>query len=120
MIASKVTTVLLVLLVLWLARDVLIVAAQKTGAQTALRNAQTKLDALQKEHRVLEKTIGYLKNPRYLEREARAKLNFKAVEEKVAFIYRDTTPEKVASGSHEGEYGGLAKIKNWLYDMFRR
>lgn len=116
-LTSKITAVILVLLALWLARGAIFIAVQKAGVELVLSGMRTKLETLKKEHETLEKTVSYLRDKSYLEREARLKLNFKAIGEKVAFIYRETTPDTVASGSADVEQGGLEKIKNWLYNL---
>ncbi len=116
---SKITTAALVLVILWLSRSAFIIAAQKAGVTKVLHDVRAKLQTLTQERETLEKDIASLRSSSYLAREARLKLNVKAIGEKVAFIYRDAAGEQPASASFQGGSDTLEKIKNWLYNMLR-
>ncbi len=77
---------------------------------------EAKINDLESDNSYLEKVVGYLKNPSFLQKEARLKLNYKASEEKVAFIYPD---ESAKAGSASGNFNKqLAQMPNyvkWVY-----
>ncbi len=114
---SKITTVALLLVIVWLGRGVLVVAAQKAGVTKALHDVQARVQGLEQQRTDLQEGIARLANPSYLEREAREKLNLKGADERVAYILQAPVPERLASSSATPSDSELEKAKQWLYNL---
>lgn len=80
----------------------------------ALHGAQQRVAQAEAEKTRLEKFIAYFKSPNFLERQARAKLNYKSPEEEVAFVFRD--PNKtLADNTKNSSENAPNYIKWWYY-----
>jgi cell division protein FtsB len=71
----------------------------KTVSQE-VKNLDKKIVETEKELSELEKLSNYFKNPAYLEREARLKLNYKRPGENVVFVYRNQSLQNQAENSN--------------------
>lgn len=118
-LSSKIFTVVAVLVVLWFGVRALDLGTQKAALNREVSELQTKIDTLKNDNEVLQKFISFTHDADFLAREARRRLNFRAADEHVAFVY--PSEEKTASSSGgSSDEPFLAKIKNWLYDTFRK
>lgn len=96
LLKSKVTLVVLAVLVAWLGLSALNVGSQRERLQAALREVEQKIRNTERSNEFLAKFSGYLESESYLEKQARLKLNYKAPDEEVFFVYRggaDAPPE---------------------------
>jgi len=78
--------------------------AQQT-ADRQVRELEAKISDVQRENNKLESVRGQYQNPAYLEKQARAKLNYKAPDETVVFVYPD---DKKPGSSDSG-----VSLPNW-------
>ena len=86
---------------------------------SSIEELKVKIDPLKNDNEVLQKFISFTHDADFLAREARRRLNFRASDEHVAFVY--PSEEKTASSSADSSKEPfLAKIKNWLYDVFQK
>lgn len=89
---------------------------QKTAQQVS--NVNTKISTLEKDNTMAQQVLEYLKNPEYLAKEVRLKLNFKAADEQVAYVYQEEkNPAAASVVTDDHPTSLLAKIKNWLYNL---
>lgn len=118
-LSSKIFTVVAVLVVLWFGVRALDLGTQKAALNREVSELKVKIDTLKNDNEVLQKFISFTHDAGFLAREARRRLNFRAADEHVAFVY--PSEEKTASSSDDSSGDSfLAKIKNWLYDTFRK
>lgn len=83
----------------WLGFAFIKIKLQDNIVNKEVKGLEAKVENMESDNSYLENIIGYLKNPSFLEKEARLKLNYKAPEENVAFIYPDVNTGKGVSGS---------------------
>lgn len=77
---------------------------------------EAKISDLESDNSYIERVIGYLKNPSFLQKEARLKLNYKAFEEKVAFIYQDESAKAgSASDNFDKQLVQMPNYLKWVY-----
>lgn len=118
-LSSKIFTVVAVLVVLWFGVRALDLGTQKAALNREVSELQTKIDTLKKDNAVLQKFISFTHDADFLAREARRRLNFRAADEHVAFVY--PSEDKLASSSADSSQESfLVKVKDWLYDVFRK
>ncbi len=80
-------------------------------------NLQQKIDEANRNLAELEKSKEYFKNPAYLERQARIKLNFKKPDEKVVFVYKNPynqSPDELAQTLADRSRGFWQKLWDYL------
>lgn len=117
---SKILSVVLVGVVAWLGIGVVHVYQQRKQTDQQVANVRAKMEILQKENDALKKILGYLKNPEYLAREARLKLNLIKPDEQVAYVYpeeKKPIPTPVVKNNEDQSL--LEKIKDWWYHLIR-
>jgi cell division protein FtsB len=117
---SKILTGILIVIVAWLGIGVWNVHHQKEETDQQVLNIRTKIENLEKENSTIKKILGYLKNPEYLAREARLRLNYKQPDESVAYIYpeeKKASPTPVVKKPESQSV--LEKIKDWWYHLIR-
>ena len=117
---SKIVSILLLIGVGWLSLSAFNIHDQKERAKEQLSNIEAKIETLKQENLDAEKLLGYLKNPEYLARQVRAKLNFKSADEEVAYVYLEDEKTASASSSPEVKPSFLDRAKDWLHDLFSR
>ena len=79
-------------------------------------NIESKIAGIKRDNASIEKYIKNFENPEFLEKEARLRLNYKALGEEVVFVYRDANPQK-ASASEDTSSKNLPNYKklwHWL------
>ena len=74
-------------------------------------NLDQKIAEVEKELSDLKKLGDYLKNPAYLEREARLKLNYKRPGENVVFVYRNQSLQNQVGNSNSTKPSPV--LPNW-------
>lgn len=113
-------TVLLAAVALWFGLRAVDVGTQKAALNREVSELQTKIKSLQENNQTLQRVISFIHDPDFLAREARRRLNFRAADEKVAFVYPDESKTASAASADSSDESILAKIKNWLYDAFQK
>ncbi len=115
---SKIFSAGLVLLIAWLSLSAYQIRLEKDETDTQVANVEAKIKILEQNNESIRQYLEYLKSPEFLARQARLKLNYKAADEQVAYVYRD---EKEVEPHREEiqEPNILVKIKNWLYNLVR-
>ncbi len=119
-LGSKFATIILLVLVVWLGAAALDVRSQRERVGRELGDLRNKIAALEDQNESLRRFLEYAKDPVFLEKEARLKLNYKAPDEQVAFVYRneDVQPASKAE-DFQGEKKMLETVKQWLRNIFR-
>ena len=102
----------LILIIGWLSLSFIKIKLQSDIVNKEVGDLETKIGGLEESNSSLDKLIGYLKHPSFLDKEARLKLNYKSADEEVAFVYPDLNP-KTSSGSPDTREL-LAKMPNYL------
>lgn len=113
---SKYLSVIIIAGIGWLGFSFIKIKIQENLVNKEVESLEAKISNLEDDNSYMEKIISYLKNPLFLQKEARLKLNYKAYEEKVAFVYPDESA-KAGSGSNNFDKQ-LAQIPNymkWVY-----
>ena len=111
---SKLFSVGLLAVFAWLLLSSIDLIDRDRSVREEVRNLEQKIVSVEEDNAELEKQVGYLENPAFLEREARLRLNYKAPDEVVVFVYPDDSPQR----SSKSFYEDLAKMENykkWLY-----
>src|SRR3989344_1542622 len=96
-INSKILTVPLLFLSVWILFSVISVEMKKDEIKKEEANIESKMTSIKRDNASLEKYIKNFENPEFLEKEARLRLNYKASGEEVAFVHRDTNSQKSSS-----------------------
>lgn len=78
--------VLLTLILLFVGRELYLFYGRKSYLGAELGSVNAELDKLRSENRNLEADASYYADPKNLEKEARAQLNYKAPEEKMIIV----------------------------------
>ncbi len=113
-INSKIFSALLLIVLVWLGFSSLNLTIKDRAMRDEAMRLEGKIEMVKKENSNFEKYISYMHNPSFLEREARLRLNYKAPDEQVAFIYRDNSSKK-ASRSFEDELANMKNYQKWWY-----
>ncbi len=112
---SKVFTALASVLVLWLTLSSINLNSQRGIVDREVKNIETKIEEVQDDADYLNKFLVYFKTPAFLEKEARLKLNYKAYDEEVVFIYKDKNTKKTSDSiSFEELLGRMPNYKKWF------
>jgi len=110
----------MVLLVAWLTLSFIKIKLHKNIVNKEVVELEEKIKGFESNNSFLERFIGYMTNPSYLEKEARLKLNYKAPGEEVVFIYPDENGANASSASADFNKQ-LAQMPNylkWVYYLF--
>jgi len=114
---SKITSIILLVGIGWLSFSAWNIHGQKEKAGEQVSNIRGKIEALEKNNAYVEKLLEYMKNPEYIARQVRAKLNYKAADEEVAYVYLEEAKKATETPREEGQRL-VAKVKDWLYNLF--
>jgi len=82
----------------WLTLSFIKIKLHENIVNKEVEELRLKISNLEKSNNLIEKFIVYMSNPSFIERQARIKLNYKAQDEEVVFIYPDNSA-KVSSPS---------------------
>jgi len=112
---SKIFTVLMGVIVLWLTFSSIDLNSQKDVVGREVKNVENKIKEVQKDTDYLNKFSAYFQSSAFLEKEARLKLNYKAQEEEVVFIYKDNNIKKESNSiSFEDLLSKMPNYKKWV------
>lgn len=111
---SKILTVLLSILSVWVLFSVFSVEIEKDKVKKEERNVEAKIENVKQGNDLLEKYIKGFENPSFLEKEARLRLNYKKQGEEVVFVYRDLG-SGTTSASKEFSLKSLSNYKKWWW-----
>ena len=117
---SKLTTVALVALALWLGVVSLDAWVVGQPVRDELAGLEGKIKSAEDDHERLTRFIGLADSPSFLEKQARQNLNYKNPGEKVVFVYSELGT--LASASADGSAGGANApnyVKWWRYILGR-
>ncbi|MBI2068853.1 MAG: hypothetical protein HYT67_02000 [Candidatus Yanofskybacteria bacterium] len=109
---SKWFSLLLIVLVGCLVFYLLGLNVRRAEFQQAVSDVEQKIQEAERGKTYLEKFIAYFKSSRFLEKQARIKLNYKSPDEEVVFVFRDSNKTKTNSGSWLLE---APNYKRWWY-----
>jgi cell division protein FtsB len=87
----KITTVALLFLVALLGSSVWHARLGRTGIKNQVKDLEAKISRIEKENEYLEQLEDYHQSSLYLEKQARARLNYKSEGENVVFVYPKTS-----------------------------
>jgi len=108
---SKWLAVIIIAGIGWFGLSLIRVGVQKGMVIKEVRGLEAKIQNLEKDNSNLKKFVEYVKNPWFVEKEARLKLNFKAPGEEVVFVYPDSG---FPNPSPDDFQKRLARIPNWM------
>ena len=115
---SKILTVLILFLSIWILFSVISVEVNKGVAKKEEAAVENKIIGIKRDNELLERSIENFRNSSFLEKEARIRLNYKLPGEEVVFVYRDMDSQK-ASSAEEFSPKDLLKYKKWRHYLFR-
>jgi len=111
---SKWTVALLIPIIGWLSLSFIKIKLQSDIVNKEVGDLEAKIQDLEDSNSSLDKLIGYLKHPSFLDKEARLKLNYKSAGEEVAFVYSDTNTNPKTSSSSSDSNNQLTNISNYI------
>ncbi len=111
---SKILTVLLSLVSIWVLFSVISVEVNKSVVKKEEAAVENKIIGIKRDNELLERPIEDFRNPSFLEKEARIRLGYKLPGEEVVFVYRDKDSQK-ASSAEEFSPKDLLKYRKWRY-----
>lgn len=109
---SKIFTLLLSVLSVWILFSVISAEIQKAEVKKEETAVQTKITGMKQDNDMLGIYIKSFENKEFLEKEARFRLNYKLPGEEVVLVHRDTNSQK-ASPSEELSLEGMPIYKKW-------
>lgn len=112
LLGTKIATACLLLLTLWLGFSVLDGIRQRQMALRQMQDLQGRITALENDNTTLAHLKDYYQTSAYLDRQARLKLNYKAADEKVVFVYPASPPGVAAAPVTEDI---IANLKKWWH-----
>ncbi|MBI2674763.1 MAG: septum formation initiator family protein [Candidatus Yanofskybacteria bacterium] len=114
-INSKILTVPLLVLSVWILFSVISIEAEKGQVKKEETAIENKMAGISRDNQLLERYIENFKNPEFLEKEARLRLNYKLFGEEVVFVYRDANSQKASSSEElSEERPNYKKWWDWL------
>lgn len=116
---AKWTVLVLLAVAGWLGVSALKVSVQREQADKEVTNLEARITALEKENERLARLTSTSYSDAFLEKEARLKLNYKAPDEQVFFIYRDTDERKAPVQKEPESVSTYESIWNWVRGLFR-
>jgi len=112
---SKILTVPLLFVSVWILFSVISIETEKDKIKKEEANIEHKITNIRQDNASLEKYIKNFENPEFLEKEARLRLNYKALGEEVVFVHRDANFQKASlSEEFSEDLPSYKKWWNWL------
>jgi len=112
---SKIFTVLMGIVALWLTFSSIDLNLQKDVVSREVKNVENKIKEVQKDTDYLNKFSTYFQSSAFLEKEARLKLNYKVQGEEVVFIYKNNNIKKESNSiSFEELLSKMPNYKKWV------
>lgn len=87
--------------------------ARRAGFQTSVSDMKQKIKEAERSKAYLERSAAYFESPEFLEKQARAKLNYKSADESVVFVFRD--PNSKSSSDALAQLKNTANYLKWWY-----
>lgn len=112
---SKSFTFLLVLVIGWLSLSFIKIKLHDNIVNKEVNELEEKVSNLEKSNNIIKEFISFMNVPAYLERQARIKLNYKALGEEVVFVYPDNGIKASSSFERLNNHNLPNYIKWWLY-----
>ena len=113
---SKIFTVLISALALWLILSSVNLNSQRDAVNKEVKNVETRIEEVRNDTNYLNRFLAYFQTPAFLEKEARLKLNYKVQGEEVVFVYRDKNVKKESDSiSFEELLSKMPNSKKWWY-----
>ncbi|MEK9157620.1 MAG: hypothetical protein AAB638_00340 [Patescibacteria group bacterium] len=115
----KIFSVGLILFAVLLWRSVWQIKNDRSEATSQIKDFEVRIADLERANQFLASSSAYFSSDAYLERQARLKLNYKLPDERVAFIYKDTST-KVTPQAEEfkNSLSDMPNWKKWWYYLF--
>ena len=119
---SKIFTIGIVVIVGWLLLSVIRITSHENVLIEKERVLSSRIGQMEQENEVLSEEVAYGQHPAYLEKEARQKLNLKAPDEEVLFVYNGeiSVVANIASSSVAVPFDRLPNYKKWIYYVLGR
>jgi len=114
-IKFKIFTLLIVAAIGWLSLSFFNIRTQDSIVNKDISDLEREIKNLEDSNSSAEKFIGYLKHNSFLEKEARSKLNYKAIGEEVAFVYPDENKISSQSLNVQDQLSDPPNYLKWLY-----
>jgi len=121
---SKFFSIAVVFIAGWLVLSWLGVENNKKAFDKEIMGIEAKISNVQKTNNELSEFLSHFDNPSFLEKEARLKLNYKAPDEEVIFVYRDNGAKtaSISANASDGRlfkhiFSKLAGFKNKLLNL---
>src|SRR3989344_9665984 len=112
---SKLIIILLISIIGWLSLSLTKIKLQGDIVNKEVGDLEAKIRDLEDSNSSLDKLIGYLRRPSFLDKEARLKLNYKSEGEEVAFVYPDMNTTISSGSAHTNEWSGeLPGYMKWF------
>jgi len=109
---SKFLTPFLVVLLGWMLFATVSIEVKKNEIKKKEANIKSEIADIERNNSSLERDIKNFENPAFLEKEARLRLNYKAPDENVVFVYLDTNEHK-SSSAEEFSPKHLSDYRKW-------
>ena len=115
-IRSKWFSVVVVLVVGWLGLSFIKIKTHENIVNKEVGDLEKKIEGFENNNNKLQRLIEQMAHSAFLEREAKSKLNYKALGEEVVFVYPDEST-KAGSGSHDfdKQLGRMPNYAKWWY-----
>lgn len=110
---SKLTTVVLAALTLWLGVLVVSAGVRRYGSASELRALEARIDDARRENARLASEVRRMQQPQWLALLARQRLNFKLPDETVVFVYKSEKAGTIVQPSAP-ERDSRANWRKWL------
>lgn len=111
---SKIFSIFTIMAVGWLIFSSINIKTQEEIVNKEVKNLEKEISYLEGNNNSIERIISYLKHPSFLEKEARSKLNYKALNEEVAFVYPDKGRIGSVSVGSENNLNDEPRYREWL------
>lgn len=111
---SKIFTVPLLALTVWILFSVMSAEVEKNEIKKEETVVENKITDVKLDNELLGRYIKSFKNPDFLEKEARIRLNYKAFGEEVVFVHRNLNLQK-SSSAEELSPEDLPNYKKWWH-----
>ena len=110
---SKWLSLSLIVLIGWLVFSLPVLNARWDKLEKTLSDLNQKIGDAEKNKAYLEKFTAYFKSPEFLEKEAKARLNYKLPDENVVFVFRNLNSKSVVETGKNIDQA--PNYKKWWY-----